>query len=80
MRDLDDLDARAVEALHDLDDVLVVVLVADGMRAVAQRRVDESIVGGGHALTPVVRCAAMASPTRWAAAVMMSRLPAYGGR
>ncbi len=74
MSDLNDLYAGPVEAGDDLDDVLGVVLVADGMRAIAQGGVDEAVVGGGHALTP--RCSATASPTRIAAAVMMSRLPA----
>ena len=72
--DLDHLHASSVEAFDDLDHVFCVVLMADGVRAVAQSRVDETVVGGGHALTP--RCSAMASPTRMAAAVMMSRLPA----
>ena len=74
MGDLDDLHARAIEALDDLDDVLGVVLVATGVRSVTQGRVDEAVIGAGHALTP--RCSATASPTRMAAAVMMSRLPA----
>jgi len=80
VRHLDDLDARGVEALHHRDDLVLGVLVGDGVRSVAERGVDEPEVAarldgrGGHAGTP--SCDAMASPTRTAAAVMMSRLPA----
>ncbi len=65
--DLDHRHARAVERRGDRAHLLDGQPVALGMAAVAQRGVDE---GDG------VHAAASSSPTRTAAEVMMSRLPA----
>ena len=89
--DLDDRHAGVVEGGHDVDDVLGRELVALGVRAVAQRRVGDAQVErrrcrasgrslGTGMLRPPPVAAARTSPTRAAAAVMMSRLPAYGGK
>ena len=75
MGDFQDRDAGLVEAGHDVGDLLPGVLVPDSVRAVAQRGVGQPEVGRGHAATPASR-PALASATRTAAAVMMSRLPA----
>ncbi len=66
-------------------DLTLVELVLHGMAAIAQRRVGDTylrlVLSGyrAHAVTSAARVAS-SSPTRAAAAVMMSRLPAHGGR
>ena len=91
MGDLDDRDAGVVERLDDVVHLLRGELVPLVVRAVAQAGVGEAEVEvvaptpvervevRGHHLLPSSE-RAMFSPTRAAAAVMMSRLPAYGGR
>src|SRR5699024_2313389 len=92
--DLDDGHTRAVEGADDVAHVLDRALVALVVRAVPQRGVGDPDVelGAVRARVGVVRVGhvhvchtpslflAMSSPTLVAAAVMMSRLPAYGGR
>ena len=68
---LDHRDARRVQGRDHRRDLVDGELVAFGVRAVAQRGVGDPDVGGHLASS---------SPTRHAAAVMMSRFPAYGGR
>ena len=79
---LDDRHAGVVERGDDRAHVVLHELVADRMRPVAQCGVgqpDVDIRREAHGDTPSsVR--AISSPTRVAAAVMMSRFPAYGGR
>ena len=80
---LDDLDARPVQRADGVAHLLLGELVRHGVRAVAQGGVDEPHVVGqfrpAHAATSCF-ARAISSPTRAAAAVMMSRLPAYSGR
>ena len=84
--DLDDVDARRVERGRDPADLLLGEPVGDGVRAVPQRRVgDADARRGAHAETSSTRrptgpAAASSSAARFAAAVMMSRLPAHSGR
>ena len=58
------------------------VLMADGVHAIAQAHVVQGhpFAAQIHACHPAVACVARSSPVRSAAAVMMSRLPAYFGR
>ncbi len=86
VRDLDDLHVRLVQRVHHRADLPLGELVRERVRPVAQRRVGQPdplraaapgarFQAAGHgALTG--RPAASSSPTRAAAAVMMSRLPA----
>jgi len=82
---LDDLDTSRVERMDHGSDLTLVELVLHGMAAIAQRRVGDTylrlVLSGyrAHAVTSAARVAS-SSPTRAAAAVMMSRLPAHGGR
>jgi hypothetical protein len=75
--DLDDGHAGRVEAAGDLGDLLGGELVRQRVRAVAQGGVGQA--EGAHPPAPAL-ASARAVPTRTAAAVMMSRLPAKGGR
>ena len=80
MGDLDDLDPGPVERVHRGAHLLLGELVGHRVAAVAQGGVgDPDVVPDlwhvAHALTPSFAWA-MSSPTRAAAAVMMSRLPA----
>ena len=90
MADLDDGDARGIQGARDGRGLRRRELVAQGVGAIAQRRIGQAIAARGlgsgagvrlihHAVTPK-RSAASVSPTRTADAVMMSRLPANGGR
>src|SRR5262249_45875514 len=73
--DLDHVDAGAVEGAGHRHHLLDRDLVALGVGAVAQGRVDEG--DAAHAATSeLARSFASSSPTATAAAVMMSRLPA----
>ena len=79
MGDLDDLDSRGVEGADGLADLILREAVRHRVAAVAQRSVDdaEGVTQGGavHAATSSM-AAAICSPVRAAAAVMMSRFPA----
>ncbi|MPN37980.1 hypothetical protein SDC9_185501 [bioreactor metagenome] len=92
---LDDVHAGCVEGAGDVLDLVEGELVADRVRPVAQRGVDDArgvrlvriqrVLGGAHARTPswdapASMRSASRSPVRVAAEVMMSRLPAYSGR
>ena len=83
MGHLDHLDAGAVERAHRVAHLLLGEAVGHRVAAVAQGRVDDPDVvlqlGAGHAGTSCF-ARAISSPTRAAAAVMMSRFPAYSGR
>ena len=74
MTDGDRPHAGPVERPRDRLDLVDAVLVRDRVRAVAQRRVDDP---DRSLIAPTPACS---SATRTAAAVMMSRLPANGGR
>ena len=80
--DLDHLDAGAVERVHGGPHLRLGELVRHGVAAVAQRGVGDPhrTLGATHAPAPTKRVVATSSPTRAAAAVMMSRFPAYVGR
>ena len=85
VRDLDRGDPCPVESRGNRGDVVGGELVRHARHAVPQRRVDQDDlpigVFVGHCAAPVTRfCWAMTSATCTAAAVMMSRLPAYVGR
>jgi hypothetical protein len=76
--DLDDLNAGRVQGVHDPAYLLLGEPVRHRVTAVAERGVgDSNALRGGHAVTFRL---ASCSPVRAAAAVMMSRLPAQGGR
>ncbi len=70
-------DTRLVERPDRVDDLLGGEAVAHRVRAVPQSGVGDAQLAS-HAACPflVMRSAAIRSPTRVAAAVMMSRLPA----
>ena len=89
--DLDDRHARGVQRRDDRADFVLGELMTLVVRPVAQRRighpdvpdgVEENV--GAHAWPPPAVAdrdsLAISSPTLVAAAVMMSRFPAYGGR
>ncbi len=89
--DLDDRHTGGVEGGDDGADLVLGELVALVVRTVAQRRVGDADVPDRvekmHRRSCIVRllvdrrrrfCLAISSPTLVAAAVMMSRLPAYG--
>ena len=89
VRDLDDRNTRRVEGRDDGTHLVLGELMTLVMGPVAQRRVghpdiphgvEENI--GAHACAPsdTRLCLAISSPTLVAAAVMMSRFPAYGGK
>lgn len=88
--DLDDRHPRGVQGRDDGLHLVLGELVALVVAAVAQRRVGQPDVPnrveediGSHCAPPAVVASvslAISSPTLVAAAVMMSRLPAYGGR
>ena len=78
-RSLDDLDARAVQAVDDAAHLVLGEAMRHRVTAVAERGVGDPdpgrgglVDGGGHAFTFL---RASCSPVRAAAAVMMSRLP-----
>jgi hypothetical protein len=76
--DLDDLHAGRVQGVHDAADLPLGEPVSHRVAAVAERGVgDSDSLRSGHAVTFRL---ASCSPVRAAAAVMMSRLPAHGGR
>ena len=75
MGDLDCVDAGGIEGPTDLAYVLDAVAMPDGVHAVAERDVLDVELGGHTAILEAI-CSAVLS----AALVMMSRLPAYGGR
>ena len=79
VRYLDDLHPGAVQGADHRPDLLLGELVPHRVRTVPQRGVGDADLArrGVHAATPAV---ASSSPTRAAAAVMMSRLPAHSGR
>ena len=90
MRDLDDLDPGAVEGGHDRAHLRLGEPVPHGVRPVPEGRVGDPHVPAlvraavraraaarVHAVTLAI---ASSSPTRAAAAVMMSRFPAQSGR
>src|SRR5690242_16424623 len=86
VRDLDDGNAGFVQRLGDRAHLGARELVAHRMRAIAQAAIGDAwsfaMPCCAHALTsfPLSKRCAMTSPTRLAAEVMISRLPAYFGR
>ena len=88
VRDLDDLHAGGIECVYDRANLVLGEAMRHRVAAVPQRRVrdpDRRLLRDvvqrrhAHAFAPTVAWA-IRSPTRAAAAVMMSRLPAYVGR
>ncbi len=82
MRDLDHMHAGLVESARDRGDLLASELMANDVRAIAQRDIanfellihTRSVAAPFRDLRPA-RLRAVSSPTRTAAAVIMSRLP-----
>ena len=79
--DLNHRDTRRVQGAHHRTHIRLRELVTLGVRSIPQRGVGDAhveFVGEGHAQLPTLdsRCRPISSPTRAAAAVMMSRFPA----
>ncbi len=75
---LDDRDPGLVEPADDRSHLFLGELVRQRVGSVTECRVGQP-KGGSHVCT-MWRWVATASPTLVAAAVMMSRFPAYGGK
>ncbi|CDQ47063.1 hypothetical protein BN1047_04981 [Mycolicibacterium neoaurum] len=92
MGDLDDRHPRSIKGRHDRAHLIGGELMTLVMRPITQRgvghpdiphRIEENLTRAAHACTPApaaLRSLAISSPTLVAAAVMMSKFPAYGGR
>jgi len=80
---LDDLDPGVVKRVDHRPDLFGGEAVPHRVRPVPERGIGDAHISRrrAHAITPTAPAAtASRSPTRAAAAVMMSRLPAQGGR